>query len=325
MVLILSSTSDQSTFDVIKWLNYFEVPWVKIDSSIQLNLIRLDVNQGEASFVLETPSGERINTNELTGFWYRRSEFGVNYSTELKDLNDNELAKNIHQHLHFELGYLTTELHQILLKKSKISDLRFSEPGKLEMLEAAKMAGIAIPPTLITSAKNEFLNFKEKRGKVVSKAIQRSARFELMENDHRIEFLCYTEEMSEEELPTHFFPTLFQKKLDKVFELRIFYLNEKFYSMAIFSQEDQQTEVDFRNYNFEKPNRTVPFLLPIDLQKKLIQLMKNLHLKSGSIDMVLTEEGDYVFLEVNPVGQFGMVSSPCNYELSKLIAETLIQ
>jgi ATP-GRASP peptide maturase of grasp-with-spasm system len=325
MVLILSSTSDQSTFDVIKWLDYFEVPWVKLDSSIKLNLIRLDVNQGESSFVLETPTGERINTNELTGFWYRRSEFGLNYSAELLGLEEDELAKNIQQHLHYELSYLTKELHQLLSKKSKISELRFSEPGKLEMLEAAKQVGIAIPPTLLTTSKIEFLNFKEKHGKVVSKAIQRSARFDLMENERRIEFLCYTEEMSEEELPTYFFPTLFQKKLAKVFELRIFYLNEKFYSMAIFSQEDQQTEVDFRNYNFEKPNRTVPFLLPIDLQKKLIQLMKNLHLKSGSIDMVLTEEGDYVFLEVNPVGQFGMVSSPCNYELSKLIAETLIQ
>jgi ATP-GRASP peptide maturase of grasp-with-spasm system len=325
MVLILSSTSDQSTFDVIKWLDYFEVPWVKLDSSIKLNLIRLDVNQGESSFVLETSTGERINTNELTGFWYRRSEFGLNYSAELLGLEEDELAKNIQQHLHYELSYLTKELHQLLSKKSKISDLRFSEPGKLEMLEAAKQVGIAMPPTLLTTSKIEFLNFKEKHGKVVSKAIQRSARFDLMENERRIEFLCYTEEMSEEELPTYFFPTLFQKKLAKVFELRIFYLNENFYSMAIFSQEDQQTEVDFRNYNFEKPNRTVPFLLPIDLQKKLIQLMKNLHLKSGSIDMVLTEEGDYVFLEVNPVGQFGMVSSPCNYELSKLIAETLIQ
>ena len=325
MVLILSSTSDQSTFDVIKWLDYFEVPWVKLDSSIKLNLIRLDVNQGESSFVLETSTGERINTNELTGFWYRRSEFGLNYSAELLGLEEDELAKNIQQHLHYELSYLTQELHQLLSKKSKISDLRFSEPGKLEMLEAAKQVGIAMPPTLLTTSKIEFLNFKEKHGKVVSKAIQRSARFDLMENERRIEFLCYTEEMSEEELPTYFFPTLFQKKLAKVFELRIFYLNENFYSMAIFSQEDQQTEVDFRNYNFEKPNRTVPFLLPIDLQKKLIQLMKNLHLKSGSIDMVLTEEGDYVFLEVNPVGQFGMVSSPCNYELSKLIAETLIQ
>jgi ATP-GRASP peptide maturase of grasp-with-spasm system len=325
MVLILSSTSDQSTFDVIKWLDYFEVPWIKLDSSIKLNLIRLELNQGEASFVLETPSGERINTNQLTGFWYRRSELGLNYSAELMGFDEDDLAKNIQQHLHSELSYLTKELHQLLSKKSKISDLRFSEPGKLEMLEAAKMAGIAIPPTLITTSKTEFLNFKEKHGKVVSKALQRSARFELMDNDRRVEFLCYTEEMSEEELPTYFFPTLFQKKLAKVFELRIFYLNEKFYSMAIFSQEDQQTEVDFRNYNFEKPNRTVPFSLPIDLQKKLIQLMKKLHLKSGSIDMVLTEEAEYVFLEVNPVGQFGMVSSPCNYELSKLIAETLIQ
>lgn len=325
MVLILSSTSDQSTFDVIKWLDYFEVPWVKLDSSIKLNLIRLEVNQGESSFVLETPTGERIHTNELTGFWYRRSEFGLNYSSELLGLTEDELAKNIQQHLQYELSYLTKELHQLLSKKSKISDLRFSEPGKLEMLEAAKQVGIAIPPTLLTTSKIEFLNFQEKHGKVVSKALQRSARFDLMENERRIEFLCYTEEMSVDELPLDFFPTLFQKKLEKILELRIFYLNEKFYSMAIFSQDDQQTEVDFRNYNFEKPNRTVPFSLPIDLQEKLIQLMKTLHLKSGSIDMVLTEEGDYVFLEVNPVGQFGMVSSPCNYELSKLIAETLIQ
>ncbi len=325
MVLILSSTSDQSTLDVIKWLNFFEVPWIKLDSSIKLNLVKLDLNTVESYFILETPTGKLINTQEITSFWYRRSQFSLNYSSELTGFDDERLAKNINQHIHSELANLTAELHQILHKKSKISDLRFSEPGKLEMLEEAKKVGIIVPSTLITSSKNEFLNFKEKEGKVVSKAIQRSARFEIKENDRRFEFLSYTEEMVEEALPDYFFPTLFQKKLDKIFELRIFYLNEKFYSMAIFSQEDPQTAVDFRNYNFEKPNRTVPFNLPIELQGKLILLMKNLHLKSGSIDMVVTTEGDYVFLEVNPVGQFGMVSSPCNYELSKLIAETLIQ
>ena len=31
-----------------------------------------------------------------------------------------------------------------------------------------------------------------------------------------------------------------------------------------------------------------------------------------------------VFLEVNPVGQFGMVSLPCNYQLEKRIAQYLI-
>jgi hypothetical protein len=31
-----------------------------------------------------------------------------------------------------------------------------------------------------------------------------------------------------------------------------------------------------------------------------------------------------VFLEVNPTGQYGMVSDPCNYYLDKKIAEYLI-
>jgi ATP-GRASP peptide maturase of grasp-with-spasm system len=285
----------------------------------------MELIQNEANFILETPSGERINTAEITGFWYRRSEFTLNYSAALPNLEDVGLAKNIQTHLQFELDYLKNSFHHLLQKKSKISDLLYSEPNKLEMLEMAKMAGIDIPPTLITSSKLEFLKFKEKHGPLVSKAIQRSARFEIMENDRRFEFLSYTEEMSETDLPAYFFPTLFQKKLEKLIELRIFYLNKICYSMAIFSQEDDQTAVDFRNYNFEKPNRTVPFSLPMELREKVIELMRKLNLKSGSIDMVLTKQGKYVFLEVNPVGQFGMVSSPCNYELSKLIAETLIQ
>ena len=53
--------------------------------------------------------------------------------------------------------------------------------------------------------------------------------------------------------------------------------------------------------------------------------MKSLDLKTGSIDMILTPEGDYYFLEVNPVGQFSMTSSPCNYNLEKRIAEYLMK
>ena len=34
-------------------------------------------------------------------------------------------------------------------------------------------------------------------------------------------------------------------------------------------------------------------------------------LNTGSIDLIKTKSGDYVFLEVNPVGQFSMVSFPC--------------
>jgi D-alanine-D-alanine ligase-like ATP-grasp enzyme len=51
--------------------------------------------------------------------------------------------------------------------------------------------------------------------------------------------------------------------------------------------------------------------------------MNKLDLNCGSIDMIVTPKNEYVFLEVNPVGQFGMVSYPCNYNLEKKIAEYL--
>ena len=52
--------------------------------------------------------------------------------------------------------------------------------------------------------------------------------------------------------------------------------------------------------------------------------MKNLKLDTGSIDMIVTLDGEYVFLEINPIGQFGMVSYHCNYHLEKRIAEYII-
>ena len=81
--------------------------------------------------------------------------------------------------------------------------------------------------------------------------------------------------------------------------------------MAIFSQEIEQTKVDFRKYSKEIPNRYVPYDLPKTISMKLKRLMDNLKLNSGSIDLVYTKDEDYYFLEVNPVGQFAMVSEPC--------------
>ena len=136
----------------------------------------------------------------------------------------------------------------------------------------------------------------------------------------------YTEEVSDsllESLDEFFFPSYFQEKIEKKYELRVFYLEGEFYSMAIFSQNDSQTKVDFRKYNKVKPNRNVPFKLPLTIESKLQNLLEHYRLNTASLDIVVDKCGRYVFLEINPVGQFGMVSVPCNYYLEKKIAETL--
>ncbi len=52
--------------------------------------------------------------------------------------------------------------------------------------------------------------------------------------------------------------------------------------------------------------------------------MDKLDLNCGSIDMIVNTKNEFIFLEVNPVGQFGMVSEPCNYFLEKKVAEFLL-
>jgi len=183
--------------------------------------------------------------------------------------------------------------------------------------------GFEIPPTFVTRKKEKLYSFQANHGNIITKAIQESLFFI---NNNSV-YSNYTEEITDNSISSiekEFFPSLFQKKLDKKYELRIFYLKGKCYSMAIFSQEDDKTSVDFRKYNKEKPNRNIPYKLPLKIERKINNFMSLVRLDTGSIDLVVTKDNKYVFLEVNPVGQYDMVTKPCNYYLDKEIALSLV-
>ncbi len=119
------------------------------------------------------------------------------------------------------------------------------------------------------------------------------------------------------------FPSLIQEYIDKKIEIRTYFIANLFYSMAIFSQKNEKTKVDFKDYDKNKPNRLVPFKLPNNIISKLKKLMTKLNLNSGSIDMIYSTKNEYVFLEVNPLGQFDWLSYNCNYYIERKLANML--
>ncbi len=184
--------------------------------------------------------------------------------------------------------------------------------------------GLQIPISMLSNSRKKVLDFYKNHGEIITKPLYETVYF----RDRFSAVFLKTGKISEDSLkslPSTFFPSLFQVYVEKDVELRVFYLEEKFYTMAIFSQLDKQTKIDFRNYNDENPNRNVPYLLPKEIKKKLKKLMKKLNLNTGSIDLIKTPNKKYVFLEVNPTGQFGFVSKPCNYYLEDEIAKKLIE
>jgi ATP-GRASP peptide maturase of grasp-with-spasm system len=307
MVLILSNNNDMSTTQVINWLEVNEKKWLRVNTEdkVCLNFIGDDV-----VFLLNSKT---YNLSDFSSFWYRRGFLNFDFENIKSELF-NKFQK-------IELNDFIGFLYYKISLLPHINNISNASVNKLIVSDLARKMGVKTPNDYIFS-NLESLNKKLNPDKeYITKSISGDSTI-LFEN-----FIIYNYSsiLNKEEIKSeNFFPSLVQNYIHKKYELRIFYLVGSFYTMAIMSQNDKQTVVDFRVYNDEKPNRNVPFQLPKEIEIKLDKLMQKLNLNSGSIDMIVTSENDYVFLEVNPVGQFGMTSYPCNYNLEKKIAEYLV-
>jgi len=317
MVLIISVSQDQSTIDVIKWLNHFGVEYLLINDFDIVKSANIDINSGSVEL---NYNSQKISFDKITSVWYRRGNLKFSHHVCEEEDMVSTATNTFHEK---EEAIVYEYLHTLLEEKYSINNYNYSKVNKLNVLRLAQSHGIKIPNTKILDRKSDLTKFTTNR-EIINKPINNPIR--LYGDTYWLP--TYTTEIKDgvfNLISDKFGLSLFQEKIPKKFEIRSFLFDGEFYSMAIFSQKDKQTEVDFRCYNHEFPNRTVPFILPDHLSEKLKKIAKELNLNSCSFDVIYTTNNEYVFLEVNPIGQFGMVSTPCNYHLEKKIALNLNQ
>lgn len=332
MICILSQSFIEGTTElVLDWLRSWGVPHVRLNATDIAkanhgNGAVYSINKNEASVRLKI-DGEEVNTSDIKVVWFRRWAYSADVSVpRIFDDPSYRSDSNVFfasNHLFKELQGVTKFLLTSLSSAKWLGDPKNSAPNKLVVLKMAVEAGLDVPDTLVTADPDELRRFIEKHGAVITKPIGDMLLVSFDEREHG----TYTSVIDDEFLAQHrqyaAFPSLYQEKLEKRYEVRTFYLDGKCYSMAMFTQQKVATQSDFRKYCYEDPNREVPYQLPASIEASIKELMDNLHLDTGSIDIVRTLDGRYVFLEVNPVGQFGMVSVPCNYHLERKVAKYL--
>ena len=313
MILIFSIHGDPSTNEVVDWLQFNEKEVHRINSIREL----------QSFFQTQWNIGGKENSIEkefenIKSIWYRRRPFP---SLGLKIVDNIVTNEDINYFYESEQHALFTSFCEFLAKKKWLSHYSNSRINKIFQLISAQKVGLNIPQTKIITAKKDLINLVKQK-KVIIKPIQDTSFIHI---DNKA-YLQYTNQLSLSlinRLSDTIFPCLTQELINKNLEIRSFFIDNKIYSMAICSSFDKQTSLDFRRYNHAHPNRKVPYKLPLIIEEKLISLMAILKLNTGSIDIILDQYGEYYFLEVNPVGQFGMISKPCNYNLEKIIAEYL--
>jgi ATP-GRASP peptide maturase of grasp-with-spasm system len=325
MILILSQDGFEITTEQVQdWIEHLGGDALRLNGEDLTADEPFALTYGGRGEAMEFQAGDRrFSARDVRAVWFRRwhSFRTLDYLEALGE--DHRLGHEIRDHLSGEVRAVTGGL-QVLLRHARwLTYPRELRLNKLEALSLAAEIGLEVPATLVTNDKARLREFRARHGRIIAKPAGEAAHFL-----HRgTVFAMYTAEVTDADLdraPDRFFPTLAQELVEKAFEVRTFYLDGRCWSVAIFSQADGQTSLDFRRYNRKKPNRTVPYLLPAQVEARVRELMRRLDLTTGSVDLIRTPASAHVFLEVNPVGQFGMVSHPCNYRLEKRVAEHLV-
>ena len=326
MIVILSRKADGSTSDVIEWLIAMKKDFIRINADDNnTKFIEFDLNKKQ---LIVEQFGKNYNLLDATSYWYRRKGFSKKMLANPFDSSVNDVLEGgntfVYNHLQSEINSLIYFMYHALEDKCKtLGKFENSSLNKMAIMQLAEKYGMAVPRSYVVTSKQRLKEILETEGKaVVTKALENG----VYHLTRKRGYYSYTEKLNIEalnNLPDQFFPSLIQVEIKKKFELRVFYLKGLCYPMAIFSQIDPTTSVDFRKYNTKKPNRTVPYKLPREIEEKLHLIMVDIKLDTGSFDIIVDQNGQYVFLEVNPIGQFSMTSIPCNYYLERRIAQAL--
>lgn len=321
MILILSEEHEKSTDQTIEWLNYWGINFVRINQGLDV-LDKLEIRNNQICLILNN-GNQMVNLNAITSIWFRRGYLYFKKNFNSQKINHPKAAYQINKHLKDEINTLRNFIYQKLKSKPSLNHPNVYNMNKLIALDKAIEAGFKVPNTIVSNKKGDVIEFQDKEGSLITKNIQDVLSID-MERYRSGHSTCLVEQKELKKADPMFFYSLFQKCIDKKYELRVYYLNGKCYTTAIFSQRDTQTTVDYRNYNEAKMNRVVPYYLPEKIAKKINIFMKSVSLESGSLDIIIDKNGEYIFLEVNPVGQYDYVGANCNYHLGKRVANFLV-
>jgi hypothetical protein len=177
---------------------------------------------------------------------------------------------------------------------------------KMPQLIAAAQCGFAIPETLYSNDPEEIRRFwgeHHKAGVIFKLHLQTHWHAQSSGERHALFTTELRQENLQDDAPLAGCPAIYQRKAEKAYELRVTCMDERCVAVRLDSQSRDSTRLDWRS-DMVAPLKPALVALPRTVEERCIALMRKLGLAFGCIDLIVTPEGEHIFLEVNEMGQF---------------------
>ena len=319
VVLLLTHSGDFYTVDLVAHaLTRKGVRPVRFNTDLFPSLVKLSARAGDMRVArLLTETGEETSVDDVRAVWARKL-----WSPRMSDdLDERYRSMCINESAAALEGFLDA-LHNARWVNNL--DHQRNAENKQRQLRLAARAGLRVPRTLVTNdagAARQF--FAETEGQMVAKLLRPLA----VSMDADTPFV-YTNRVREADLDhaeaLRHSPMVFQELIPKACELRVACVAGKAFAGTLDATGTSRGHTDWRRAAPEEC-RWQAAELPAEVANSLKVLLSDLGLVFGAVDLICTPAGEYVFLEVNPGGEWGMLERDLGLPISEAIAETLLE
>lgn len=260
--------------------------------------------------------GRRVALENISCVWYRRpTRFQFH-----PELSPSQVAFALGE-APMGMGGLLRSLNCLWVNHPEAQVTADYKPFQLHI---AAGCGLRVPRTFISNDPEEAHHFFEAcDGQMIYKTMSRGQVF----NDSgALTGVIYTSSVTKQDLSDsdriRHTCCLFQERISKQLELRITVIGTTVFAAEIHSQQYERAALDWRR-GYEGLAYGV-HSLPSEIREKCLLLTGRLGLHFAAIDMIVTPQGDYVFLELNPSGQWAWIEMHTALPLRGAICDLLM-
>jgi glutathione synthase/RimK-type ligase-like ATP-grasp enzyme len=232
-----------------------------------------------------TAGGEQLRVRDVDLVWWRRANYPQKIPSEITDPAEISLITNDCRAALW--GIFLTEFKGIWISNPNATLLA---ENKIVQLAAARRAGFQVPRTLVSNDPKRIRAFcRELRNLVVVKPVRGAFNCQLFARMVRAEHL-----KSDDALTLS--PAIYQEFIPGNQHLRAHCFGDDVYTVSIESED-----LDWRE------NTDVPIRISDcegNVKSALRNVIRDLGLKMGVVDLKVSHDGIPIWLEINPQGQF---------------------
>ena len=256
--------------------------------------------------VIHNQNGEKFYLDRVEAvWWWRPTTFPAN-----DHLNKEVAEFLIEEHSHFWAGLMAILSQKIRWYNYFQSNLLATR--KIFQLHVARECRMSIPETLVTSSPHEAANFIRNHERVVFKALFGTDQIWRPTQEITDELIAKLDHVA-------VCPVVFQEFIPGGEDYRIVLIDE-FVQAVTFDTMNSRYPLDV---SMDPETQCRVDIIPDSLLSALRKFMNQLGLRYGAFDLRRKPDGEFVFLEINPAGQFLYLDLRAKTSIAKAMANAL--